>query len=96
MAKKLVFLSSIFHFFVHRGPISAQKVPLYAIFSKNPNRIFSNMPRADVWGLVMDSRQSALLRHFFWGGSARGMRDFETVGATESKLHSTLRFFKGD
>ena len=81
MAKKLVFLSSIFHFFAHRGPISAKKVPIYAIFSKNPNRIFSNMLRADVWGLGMDSRQSAMLRHFYWGGSTRGMREVqEEVG----------------
>ena len=71
--KILFFFSNISRFFAHEGPVSSEKVPIYGIFSKNANRIFSNMPRADVWGLGMDSRHSALLRHFFGGGSARGM-----------------------
>ena len=70
----LGFFWAFLMFFTSNEPISAKKVPIYAIFSKNPNRIFSDMPRADVWGLGMDSRQSAMVRHFFWGGSTRGMR----------------------
>ena len=74
-AEKLGFSTCVLRFFAHEGPISAEKVPVYAISAKNPNRIFNDLPRADVWSLGMDSRHSALLRHFFWGGSARGMRE---------------------
>ena len=76
-AEKLGFSTSVLRFFAHEGPISAEKKSIYTVFAKNPNRIFNDLPRTDVWSLGIDSKHSALLRHFFWGGSARGMRERE-------------------